>query len=201
MKHSKYINLIYILGTLCITVIVICVVNSQRTIIASDMPNDNYGESDYEYYEDEEYEEDIGYDEGNQGYNSDNSTKKSSSKKTSSRSSKPKQSSKKSSSSKETSSKKTSSKKASSKKTSSKKPSSQASRPSSVKEEYTGPVNINTASFEQLCSLYGIGEITAQNIIDFRNEAGGFNSIEEIMYVNGIGEKKFEAIKDRLTLE
>lgn len=57
-------------------------------------------------------------------------------------------------------------------------------------------ININTAQIETLCTLNGIGEIRAESIIEYRNSNGGFETIEEIMQVKGIGEKTFEAIKD-----
>lgn len=59
-------------------------------------------------------------------------------------------------------------------------------------------ININTASVEELMTLDGIGEVIAQRIVDYRNEHGKFNSIEEIKNVSGIGDKKFEKIKDRI---
>lgn len=58
-------------------------------------------------------------------------------------------------------------------------------------------VNLNTASAEELESLKGIGGVTAQKIIDYRQEHT-FGSVDEIMEVKGIGEKKFEAIKSDL---
>lgn len=61
-------------------------------------------------------------------------------------------------------------------------------------------ININTATAKELETLPGIGEVTAQKIIDYRTESGGFDSIEEIMEVKGIGEKKFEAIKELITV-
>lgn len=58
-------------------------------------------------------------------------------------------------------------------------------------------ININTASQDLLdrC-LSGIGPTYAQRIIDYRNQRGGFNNIEEIMNISGIGEKTFAKIKD-----
>ena len=48
--------------------------------------------------------------------------------------------------------------------------------------------------------LNGIGEKTADKIIEYRNENGKFSSIDEIMNVSGIGEKKFEKIKEHITV-
>lgn len=66
--------------------------------------------------------------------------------------------------------------------------------------EYTGMVNINTASLEMLCSLEGVGEVTAQNIIQFRETAGAFREITDLMLVKGIGNSKFEAIRHRIEI-
>ena len=57
-------------------------------------------------------------------------------------------------------------------------------------------VNINYAGRKELESLPGIGPITAQNIIDYRTKHGLFKSKEELKKVKGIGEKKYEKIKD-----
>ena len=58
-------------------------------------------------------------------------------------------------------------------------------------------VNINTASAEELMSLNGIGEKTAAAIIEYRKDSP-FEKPEDIMYVKGIGEKKYENIKNSI---
>lgn len=67
-------------------------------------------------------------------------------------------------------------------------------------EAFNGVININTASAEELTVLNGIGEKIAGRIVDYRNENGKFSSIDEIMNVSGIGEKKFEKIKEHITV-
>lgn len=61
-------------------------------------------------------------------------------------------------------------------------------------------VNINTATVEKLSTLTGIGKSTAEKIVKYREENGYFNSIEDIMNVSGIGESKFNSIKDNITI-
>ena len=61
-------------------------------------------------------------------------------------------------------------------------------------------VDINTAEAEQLKTLNGIGDSKAKSIIEYREQNGGFKSIEEIKNVTGIGEKMFEKIKDSITV-
>ncbi len=60
-------------------------------------------------------------------------------------------------------------------------------------------VNINAADKDELCSLPGIGEATAKKILDYRNTAGKFTDIDDLLKVNGIGIKKFEKLKDMIT--
>lgn len=57
-------------------------------------------------------------------------------------------------------------------------------------------ININTASVEELTKLDGVGASTAKKIVQERVQNGSFKSIEDIKRVSGIGEKRFEAIKD-----
>lgn len=61
-------------------------------------------------------------------------------------------------------------------------------------------VNINQAAAEELMTLPGIGETKAAGIIEYRESAGGFQSIEEIKNVSGIGEAVFMRIKDRIVI-
>jgi competence protein ComEA len=63
-----------------------------------------------------------------------------------------------------------------------------------------GLININTATIEELDTLPGIGPSTAQKIIEYRESAGPFAAIENIMDVTGIGEAKFAKIKDQITV-
>jgi competence protein ComEA len=56
-------------------------------------------------------------------------------------------------------------------------------------------VNLNTATVDQLMTLPGIGQKTAERILEYRTKSGGFKKIEELMNVKGIGEKSFLKIK------
>ena len=63
------------------------------------------------------------------------------------------------------------------------------------------PVDLNTATAEELDTLPGIGESLAGRIIAYREANGPFGSIEEIMEVSGIGEAKFAELEDRVTVD
>ena len=62
-------------------------------------------------------------------------------------------------------------------------------------------ININKATEEELDTLPGIGEATAKKIIEYREEKGTFKNIEELKEVSGIGDAKFDKIKDLITVK
>jgi competence protein ComEA len=62
------------------------------------------------------------------------------------------------------------------------------------------PLNLNTATLEQLDTLSGIGPLTAQKILDFREERGGFGSVEELGEIPGIGDKRLASLREEVTL-
>ncbi len=70
----------------------------------------------------------------------------------------------------------------------------------SSKAAATEKVNLNTATLEQLQTLPGVGPAVAKRILDHRTKVGKFSKIEEILNVKGIGEKRFQRMKDRLVL-
>lgn len=61
-------------------------------------------------------------------------------------------------------------------------------------------ININTANVSELKQITGIGESTANKIIDYRENVGKFKKIEDIKEVKGIGESKFESLKNKITI-
>ena len=64
----------------------------------------------------------------------------------------------------------------------------------------TGKVNLNTADAAELMTLPGIGEAKAALIIEYRDQNGRFDSIEDIMKISGIKEGMFNKIKDRISI-
>jgi competence protein ComEA len=73
-----------------------------------------------------------------------------------------------------------------------------ASAPATAAATPAQPVNLNTATLEQLDTLDGVGPATAQKIIDFRTAHGGFGSVDELDQIPGIGEKKLAALRERV---
>lgn len=61
-------------------------------------------------------------------------------------------------------------------------------------------LNLNTATAAQFEALPGIGPVLAQRIVDYRTQHGPFRSVRDLLKVEGIGEKKFAAIKDHVTV-
>lgn len=61
-------------------------------------------------------------------------------------------------------------------------------------------VSINTASTAELTTLKGVGEATAEKIVAYREAQGPFKSLEDLKRVSGIGDKKFEALRDSICL-
>ncbi|MGL6107584.1 DUF655 domain-containing protein [Romboutsia sp.] len=70
-----------------------------------------------------------------------------------------------------------------------------------VNQVENAKININLATVEELDKLPGVGEATANKIISYREEKGKFKSIEEIKNVNGIGDKKYKDLKDKIDLD
>ena len=62
------------------------------------------------------------------------------------------------------------------------------------------PVDINSATAEELQQLMGVGPVLAQAIVDYRAEHGPFASVDELLEVSGIGEMKLEGIRNDITL-
>ncbi|WP_203935063.1 ComEA family DNA-binding protein [Virgisporangium ochraceum] len=63
-----------------------------------------------------------------------------------------------------------------------------------------GLVNLNTATAAELDALPGVGPVLAQRIIDHRTRTGGFRSVEELRKVEGVGDARFEQLKDLVTV-
>ena len=60
------------------------------------------------------------------------------------------------------------------------------------------PLNLNTATAEQLDELDGVGPAMAASILKYREQHGGFGSIEELGQVSGIGEKRLAALREQV---
>jgi competence protein ComEA len=61
-----------------------------------------------------------------------------------------------------------------------------------------GPISLGTASVEQLDTIDGIGPVTAEDIVQFREEHGGLSSVEQLDQISGIGPATMEALRARL---
>jgi competence protein ComEA len=65
-------------------------------------------------------------------------------------------------------------------------------------EEKVSRVNVNTASADELATLPGIGPSYAKRIVDYREKNGPFKRVEDLLNVQGIGEKTLEKIRDKV---
>jgi len=61
-----------------------------------------------------------------------------------------------------------------------------------------GPISLGAATVEQLDTIEGIGPVTAQNIVDYRDQSGGLSSVEELDEISGIGPATMESLRARL---
>jgi competence protein ComEA len=61
-----------------------------------------------------------------------------------------------------------------------------------------GPIGLGTATVEQLDTIEGIGPVTAQDIVEFRDQHGGLASVEQLDQISGIGPATMEALRGRL---
>ncbi|MBM7490330.1 competence protein ComEA [Micromonospora luteifusca] len=64
----------------------------------------------------------------------------------------------------------------------------------------TGPLNLNTATLAQLDALPGVGPVLAQRILDHRDQHGGFKAVGDLRQVDGIGDARYEQLKDLVTV-
>jgi len=80
-------------------------------------------------------------------------------------------------------------------------PAAAAAPPPSSAKALDGVVNLNTATEAQLIMLPRVGEKVARRIIDFRDQHGPFQRPEDLMNVQGIGEKVFDRLKPHLAVE
>ncbi|GAA3560292.1 ComEA family DNA-binding protein [Amycolatopsis ultiminotia] len=63
-----------------------------------------------------------------------------------------------------------------------------------------GKIDLNSATPDQLDTLPGVGEVTAQRIVEWRTQHGGFTSVEQLRDVDGIGESKFEKLREQVAV-
>ncbi len=76
-----------------------------------------------------------------------------------------------------------------------------APQPASAAAEGKSLININSASAEELQELPGIGPAIAAKIVEYRTANGPFQTVDDLKNVQGIGDKKFDAIKAMIAIE
>ncbi|MFR1654762.1 ComEA family DNA-binding protein [Bifidobacterium catenulatum] len=74
----------------------------------------------------------------------------------------------------------------------------QTSEPTEPSDPADGLLNINTAGSNELQTLKGVGPVTAQRIIDYRNQIGRFDNVDQLLEVKGIGEKTLAKFRDQV---
>jgi competence protein ComEA len=62
----------------------------------------------------------------------------------------------------------------------------------------SGPISLGTATIEELDTIEGIGPVTAQSIVDYRDQHGGLSSVDQLDQIDGIGPATMDALRDRL---
>lgn len=62
------------------------------------------------------------------------------------------------------------------------------------------PVNLNTATYDELISIAGIGDVKARQILQYRDAIGTYTSVEQIMNISGIGESTYNQVATYLTV-
>jgi competence protein ComEA len=76
-----------------------------------------------------------------------------------------------------------------------------ATAQASTAQAVAAMVNINAASVKELRTLPGIGQVTAQRIIDYRTAKGPFATLEDLLKVKGLGQSTLQKISDRIVLQ
>ena len=69
-----------------------------------------------------------------------------------------------------------------------------------TKQESVSAVDINSATVEELMSVPGIGQVIAQRIVEFREKNGPYKTVDELLKVQGIGEKSLAKYRERLSI-
>jgi competence protein ComEA len=75
-----------------------------------------------------------------------------------------------------------------------------AAAPPGTASAPSGPINLNSATAEQLDTLDGVGPATAQKILEYRAAHGGFASVDDLAQISGIGPKRLESLRAQVTV-